>query len=198
MEFHSQAGQDQFIFRIAVEGSGKTDGTFVDIGCSHPIILSNTYALECCGWRGLLVDSSPDEGIEVRKVRKSPFILADGATLDWDKAFADHGHADAKTIDYLSFDVDGSATDVFAAMPWRRVRFGLLTVEHDSWRFGLEPRRQMREALQALGYDLLCPDVSNLGVQFEDWWVDPQGVYASVAERFRTTESTDWSEIVRR
>ena len=51
---YSQAGQDRFVRAV----HGDTPGFFLDVGCSDPVHISNTYALEKLGWRGLLVTFS--------------------------------------------------------------------------------------------------------------------------------------------
>lgn len=38
---------------------GKENGFYVDLGCFHPVHLSNTFALYYRGWRGLNVDATP-------------------------------------------------------------------------------------------------------------------------------------------
>ena len=38
----------------------KTAGVFVDVGASHPTILSQTWFLEQQGWSGVLVEPIPE------------------------------------------------------------------------------------------------------------------------------------------
>lgn len=54
--FHSQFGEDRYIFKHL--GVPK-QGTFVDIGAGHPISLSNTYFFERNGWNGVCIDADP-------------------------------------------------------------------------------------------------------------------------------------------
>lgn len=195
MEFQSQAGQDRFVHALAVEGEGRTPGTFLDIGCNNPIIISNTYALERIGWTGVLIDCDPGWATSIAESRRSPFVCCDAKDIDWPRMlerFATH------PIDYLSFDLDESGLKVLHGMPLSSVRFRILTIEHDAYRFGDAVRQAMRGTLREHGYDLLCPDVTAQGCQFEDWWVDPKQVDMGVADRFRTTEATDWQAIVSR
>ena len=194
--FHSQAGQDRFVYAIAVLGERRSTGTFLDVGCSHPVVWSNTCALERVGWTGVLIDKDPNVGALIAADRRSPFVFADATTIDWLELCDAHGLR--RTIDYLSFDLDASGGEAFAAMPWASLRFRILTVEHDAYRFGDGVRQRMRSILRGHGYDLLCPDVKNEGLEFEDWWVDPSAVDMSVANRLRTHKATDWREIVER
>jgi len=54
VEFTSQLGQDGWVLEHK-----RTPGFFLEIGCFHPKDLSNTYALEQCGWNGISVDPFP-------------------------------------------------------------------------------------------------------------------------------------------
>ena len=56
---YSQHGEDVFIRDFF--GAGFK-GHYVDIGCSHPFRISNTYLLYKSGWRGLCVDAIPHFG----------------------------------------------------------------------------------------------------------------------------------------
>ena len=49
------AGGLQDIFAMIVFGK-EHKGTFVDIGCRHPVLHSNSYLLEQYGWKGFAVD----------------------------------------------------------------------------------------------------------------------------------------------
>jgi hypothetical protein len=51
--------------------------------------------------------------------------------------------------------------------------FKVITIEHDAYRYGNIYRDKEREILTALGYYLLCADVSDHGFEFEDWWIHP-------------------------
>ena len=79
MNWYSQAGQDRFVYTI----HGDAPGTFLDVGCHHPIYISNTYALEQIGWRGLLIDIDSRLGPQIAEKRMSPFLCTDATTIDW-------------------------------------------------------------------------------------------------------------------
>jgi len=49
---YSQHGEDQFIDKYF---KGRK-GVYIDIGASHPFIISNTYLLYKKGWRGVTVE----------------------------------------------------------------------------------------------------------------------------------------------
>lgn len=60
---YSQFGEDLVVAPLL---PGAT-GFYVDIGCYHPVALSNTYALYRRGWRGLVVDANP---LAIQRFRK--------------------------------------------------------------------------------------------------------------------------------
>lgn len=214
MEFksRSQAGQDRFAFEVL----GRPErGTFLDIGANNPIDINNTYALEQVGWRGVLIDNSPESEAACRAKRISPFCLADATTVNWQDRFLDSlwatnespsykvpfarewdpekGHS--VTIDYLSLDVDEATLDTLRRMPLDRLRFRAITVEHDAYRFGELRRDYMLDILVKHGYEVLCSDVCDQGMSFEIWAVDPQAVDMNIADKFRRAGPTDWKHI---
>lgn len=187
---HGQAGQDRFA--VAVTGR-RGPGTFLDVGSGDPIVHNNSYWLDGLGWRGLLVDRGDCR--DVGLYRNAPFMRADAMAVDWVQALATHGLG--PRVDYLSFDLDDDGAAALARLPWERVRFSCMTVEHDGYRLGDGPRTAMRALLLGHGYRLLCPDVALEGFgAFEDWWVDPGHIDAAMAERLATEISTDWREIL--
>jgi hypothetical protein len=49
----SQHGQELFIYEEVFKN--KENGTFVEVGGNHPVIINNTYFLEKIGWKGISV-----------------------------------------------------------------------------------------------------------------------------------------------
>lgn len=192
----SFGAQDQWLRRMAIEGERLPSGTFLDVGCANPINGNNTFELERCGWRGLLIDINADLKPAIKEARTSPFVCMDAALIDWSHTLCQH--ALPNVIDYLSFDVDGGAIPAFRNLPLNQVRFRYLTVEHDYYRFGEAPRTLMRATLRDFGYELLCPDVTLNGLPYEDWWIDPLHVDLKSVEIFRTVEPTECHRIVER
>lgn len=187
----SQAGQDRFVRTLIP----NRKGTFLDIGAWPFVGNSNSHSLELIGWKGLLVDLCSDgDGL---KQRKSPFVKADATNADWVALFRKYQLP--ATIDYLSLDVDEFTTETLIGLPLDKLKFRVLTVEHDSYWLGPGPRDKHREILKAAGYDLICEDVMvefptpGSFVCFEDWWVAPE--MRITAKRFRSKGKL-WSEIV--
>jgi FkbM family methyltransferase len=66
-------GEDLILQKIF---NGKTNGFFVDIGCYHPIVGSNTYVFHRkYHWSGINVDANPDSIIKFNKLRQQDINL---------------------------------------------------------------------------------------------------------------------------
>lgn len=178
MNFYSQAGQDRFVWELLP----KRFGLFIDIGCGGDQ-WSNTLALEQQGWRGLLFDIGEGSAIG----RLSEYHQTDATVVNWKKLL---GPVDY--FDYLSLDIDSASLAALKNMPLAQMHFGVITIEHDSYRFGNAARDEMRRILSGAGYDLICEDVM-IEDPFEDWWVSP--ALSKAADKFRCKRKK-WHEIV--
>lgn len=174
MTFHSQAGQDAWIHVLIPEPFGA----FLDVGCGHPIVTSNTFALEQLGWRGLCIDSA-DLGALYTAHRISPFVRADATTCDYRALLITAGRT--SYLDYLSLDVDAAQITALRRILNSSLLFRAATIEHDRYRYGQPAADQIRELMTDAGYVIAHQDVSMNGLPFEDWWVEP-----SLAERAAT------------
>ena len=187
---NSQAQQDIFAYLLAGK---KSTGTFLDIGSHDPIYINNTYALEQQGWTGYLFDIEPRWIEPTRKHRKSPFILADVSTFDWDTFVA---RENIHEIDYLSFDVDEASLRTMKRFPFDKVRFNICTIEHDSYRRGEECATAMRTIMLQHGYVIVFKDIKNDNLAYEDWYVHSSFMTPEhVAELY--AESLDWRVALR-
>lgn len=188
---YSQAAQDRFVWEVL---GGKTDGTFLDVGACHPTQISNTYALEQQGWRGLLIDNDLGAVELCRQQRKSPVIHGDATSVDWNAALDAHLPSwRGRSISYLSLDIDEASFDALTRILNEGVVFDVITTEHDQYRNGDRLRAPMRNRLGKHDYVLICADVcSTEGLSFEDWWVTED--LADHASRFRST-GKKWTEI---
>lgn len=189
----SQAGQDRFVDHVL---DGMRDGLFVDCGCCHPVQLSNSFALEDeLGWRGGLIDLDENAVNSCREYRsrKNLFFHEEATTADWTHILdAVSGN---RNIDYLSLDCDGATPLTLAViLSGAKPRFRVLSVEHDAYRFGPEPRTAIVDLLAVHKYEILCADVCHEGMPFEVWAVDPGLVDMKRAEKFRRAGPTDWKE----
>lgn len=166
-----ESGQDNFAFECC---GRKPNGTFLDIGANEPMRWNNTFALEEVGWHGWGVDIEPCYVDMWAKQRKSPFYLADATTIDWNKLLGD-----VRYIDYLSLDIDENqernlAATIFTNLHNAGLRFRCMTVEHDAYRYGDEPRATLRRLIHAAGYQCAHANVEirkGNGKPYEDWWI---------------------------
>jgi FkbM family methyltransferase len=72
----SQFAEDLLLAEILSHVS--TAGFYVDIGCFHPVIYSNTYLFYRRGWSGICVDPSPTTAQEWRKQRPRDIMVTAG------------------------------------------------------------------------------------------------------------------------
>lgn len=162
----SQAGQDRFVYDLL---GHDFKGTFLDIGCSHPMEISNTYALNRLGWTGLAVDNTDIYALFYKFDRENEFIQENATTIVYDEL---------KDFDYGSFDVDGATLDALKNALDQGLKFRVLTVEHNLYLGGewIITRKRIRDLLAKHGYTMICEDVCHGGLPFEDWWVDIESV----------------------
>ena len=159
-----QLGADRFVMDAY---SYKRGGTFLDIGAGQPVHISNTVALErCLGWTGVLCDIEHHEAL--RRERVADLILPDAFLVNWREV--------AKTVypsgrcDFLSLDLEPPVLTEYAMriLPWDAIRFGIVAIEHDSYREdGPQRQERMRAFMLANGYKHFAE------VAHDDWWVDP-------------------------
>jgi hypothetical protein len=193
MESKSQAGQDLFVYGV----TGKTDGTFLEIGGCDPIQINNTYELEKMGWTGYSFDIDPNISYPFSKNRKCQFIVADVTKFNWDRFIAENNLLN-KTIDYLSFDVDEASLATLRRFPFDKIKFNVMTVEHDRYRFGQSVADEMRSIITPYGYDIICKDIQNDNLPYEDWYVHKNFLAENPSiEKFRS-ENINWRDVIQR
>ena len=179
---YAQAHQDLFVrFMLGFKRAGR----YLEIGAAEPKQSSNTYILEAeLGWRGVSLEISQPLVDEFVKQRSNPCLCADAITLDYPKMLVEHGFS--RQIDYLSLDIDPAAVtyEALTRLPWADYRFSVITYEHDMYESGTEYMLKSRAYLQDLGYVRVVSNVKCRGRDFEDWYVDPKVVPASVYQPF--------------
>lgn len=190
MNSYSQAGQDIWVYEMLEH---KTDGFYLDLGCSDAQKHSNTCFLERLGWKGLLVDI-----VDGCELRSGTFIKSDAANPN--SRLRLHYKTLPAVVDYLSLDCDDATLGAFNALPWDKVTFRVMTIEHDSYRKGSSDRDAMRSALIERGYTLVCGDVvvewpEGTFVPYEDWWCYAPLVPTEMVNRFKS-EGKYWKDIL--
>ena len=133
----------------------KRNGTFLDVGCHDYKHISNTYYLEKeLEWTGLGLEINAffKEGWDVN--RKSPFILADATTIDYQKLLTDHNMPEV--IDYLSVDLEPPTVTLAALYKifQSNFSFNVITFETDYYR-EKNTREPSRELLKNKGFVLV-------------------------------------------
>ena len=195
-EFHSQIGQDAFVYWVL---KFKKNGFFVDIGAHDPIYINNTYLLETgFNWSGVLIEKD-QEWVNKYGIRNCNILCADARKIDYRAKFKEWGFP--KDIDYLSLDLEPPLVtlECLKKLPLNEYRFAVVTYEHDIYRSKEIYRTESREIFKSYGYDLICPDVTwnaHMKDPFEDWYVHPDLVDMKRLDKIRTNKSTFWKDIV--
>jgi hypothetical protein len=172
MKSYSQCGQDLFVYYL---NEGKP-GKFLDLGCSLPKKINNTYLLELNGWDGISLDIQNFS--EQWQERKCKFIQADCLNQNYNELLKDY--YDDKVIDYLTLDMEGCGDryKLLQKIIESDYTFKIITIEHDAYlgdNFITKEQIPQRELLKSKGYQLICSDVSHDNhpeLYFEDWWVN--------------------------
>jgi FkbM family methyltransferase len=76
IRFASQTGEDA---KLLAYFHRKRDGVYVEVGAFDGIEMSNSYAFEQIGWRGLLVEADPDLADKCRRNRPNATIVNSAA-----------------------------------------------------------------------------------------------------------------------
>lgn len=200
MAWSGQAGQDQFV-HFMLDGTSSAL-KYLDVGANHPTVINNTYALEKRGWSGMCVDLVADQFAALYASQRPHTVLVcgDAVTMDWDDVVRRNPWM-LETIDYLSFDIDDATLPALTRLPWDRLKFKVLTVEHDGYRLGDGVRQAVRKIISSQGYELLCADVkvdvAGVLCPFEDWWFAPGSVDPNRVATLRS-EGMHWRDIVGR
>ena len=97
-KYYSQWGEDVEIFKYF---KNKKKGNYLDIGCFHPIMYSNTYLLYQKGWRGINIDLNQTSIDLFNIMRPNDINLcrAIGSTKKFVKVFFDNHFSPVNTID---------------------------------------------------------------------------------------------------
>jgi len=163
------AGGLQDVYALTVFGK-ETPGTYVDIGCRHPVLHNNTFLLEQYGWKGIAVDLEcfTEEWEKYRP--NSKYFNRDAFTLNYEKEFERFGLT--SPIDFLSIDLEvpGERCNILKQVFQTGYEFKVITIEHDAYCQPIESEKiPQREFLTEQGYTLVrkCEWI-------EDFWINPK------------------------
>lgn len=189
---YSQAAQDLFVLSCL---NGKKGGSFLDLGCHHPTLISNTYLLENkFGWNGVCMDIDNGFVSQFNGVRTAKAYVQDATKIDFNLLLEDYP---TNHIDYLSLDLEPADVTLkcLQSIPFDKIEFSVITFEHDTYRFGDYCKDISRQTFEAAGYKLICADVSNDSCSFEDWYYNPKYVkYEDI--KILESNKKEWSDIV--
>jgi len=163
------AGGLQDIYALTVFGK-EYKGTYVDIGCRHPVLHNNTFLLEQYGWTGLAVDLEYYTP-EWKKYRpNSTYLNHDAFSVNYKNQF-NKLQLDSP-IDFLSIDLEmpGDRFGILKKIFETEYEFKVITIEHDAYCHPVEIEKiPQREFLTAKGYTLVkkCDWI-------EDFWINPK------------------------
>ena len=180
---YSQAFQDMFALSIL---NGKRNGTYVEIGGDHPVIISNSYLLETqFDWVGVSFEIDREKVDQFNSFRKNKCICADATTFDYKEFFIENEYP--KQIDYLQVDIEPAwqTLNALNALPLDDYRFSVITYETDVYKDGPDSGEEAMEILLSKGYEILVRNVANQNNPYEDWYVDPSVVDENIISKFR-------------
>lgn len=182
---YSQAFQDMFALSIL---NGKKNGTYVEIGGDHAVIISNTYLLETeFGWKGVSFEIDQEKVDGYNSLRENKCLCADATTYDYKSLFAERNFP--KQIDYLQVDIEPAwqTLNALKALPLDDYRFSVITYETDLYKDGPDAGEEAMEILTSKGYQLVARNVANQNNPYEDWYVDPTAVDVEIVNKFLNT-----------
>ena len=164
---YSKHLQDMFILSVM---KGKKNGTYLEIGSSHPFETNNTALLEKqFGWKGVSIDIDEYMCELFAKHRNNKVICNDARNVNYKDVLKNY----PKVIDYLQIDCNEEITnEVLEKIPFDSYKFRIIQIEHDYYNHGNQYREKARKILSELGYHLLVNDVAfNEKDSYEDWWI---------------------------
>lgn len=182
----SQATQDLFVEEML---QGKQGGVYLEIGGGHPSHSNNTFLLERNhNWSGFSIELDSELVKVYNAARKNKAIEADATSFNYLELFLEKELS--TQIDYLSIDIDPPEYTYSALLkiPHHQYRFSVITFEHDRYSSGDKIMHLSRDYLSKLGYQLVVSNLKTFGHDYEDWWVDPNAVSASVWGRFHRND----------
>jgi len=101
---YAQEGEDVLLWRMM--DWDHSPATFVDVGCNHPFLMSNTAMFYEHGWRGVAIDPNPAFAVDFAKLRpEDTFINCGVSTTEGSLCYYQF-----KESLYNTFDAEKAAT----------------------------------------------------------------------------------------
>lgn len=192
---YSQSWQDIFIMSLL---KGQKNGTYLEIGASSPQLANNTFLLSSkFDWKGVSIDCI-DYTAEWNAVRPNDqFMCTDALSIDYAALLATSYNS--TVIDYCQLDIDNgdNILQILKNLP-NNYKFKIITIETDMYT-GKNDRiiQETRDFLLDAGYQLLIKDIKiywhEVWREFEDWWIHPDFVDATLASEIKNYAETTGS-----
>lgn len=184
----SQVYQDLFVLYMT---EGKKNGTYLEIGASHPYYGNNTALLEeNYNWKGVGIEINPEDVKEYKECRNNTILFDDALKINYENIL--EKYFDTKEIDYLQLDLEPAENtfNCLLSIPFEEYKFAVITYEHDYYiDFTKTFRNKSRRYLKSFGYELVVSDVSSDGINnFEDWWVHPDLINKDIINSIKHTK----------
>lgn len=184
---YSESYQDLFVLSIL---NGKRNGTYLEIGSGHPFYGNNTALLEKdFEWSGISLDL--DQGFinQFQEKRSNIALVRDATNTDYVELLRSLDFD--TTIDYLQVDCDPPEVsyEILSRIPFEKIKFAVITFEHDCYCSGDSIKEKSRKLLKSFGYKLIFDEVSfDRQNSYEDWWVHPKMVNQELFEKLKIVD----------
>tara|TARA_Y100000296_G_C5096746_1_gene217775 strand:- start:59 stop:754 length:696 start_codon:yes stop_codon:yes gene_type:complete len=177
----SNEKQDEFVYHLLAKYMDKP-GFFLDVGCGDPKDGSNTYIFDkYFDWSGIGFDiGNVEKDCSWSEHRRTKFCRIDTTDEEFTETLEDL--VGNTIVDYISLDVDWG-DNIYAHRALKRImdadiKFRVMTLEHEFFKYGDLVTKPTRKTLTELGYEMLFENVAfpdGPGQDgFEDWWVHPE------------------------
>ena len=179
---YSQIYQDLFVLSMT---DGKIEGSYLEIGSGDPIYGNNTYLLEQnYNWSGISIDINKESYRIFNEKRRNKCICKDATKIDYKTLLK--GYTE---IEYLQLDCDPPVITykVLLKIPFDKVKFGVITYEHDFYNdITKSYRDKSRNYLKNKGYKMIVGNISpnKENNPFEDWWIHPDLIKGEIYSLF--------------
>lgn len=191
----SQAFQDLFVLSIL---DGKRNGTYVEIGGDHPVVINNSYILESqFGWKGVSFEIIQTAVDLYNSMRTNPCLCEDATKVDYKSIFEENNFP--KQIDYLQVDIEPAEQTLRALkqVDFENYRYSVITFETDAYVGNIDVINESRSFLIERGYELVASNVCNDKNPFEDWYVDSSIVSEDIRSMFKQNFVTGMEVILK-
>ena len=167
---YSQTFQDLFVLYVL---KGKRDGFYIEVGGGKPFHGNNTALLKEFGWDGATFEINKSLINQWSKERPDDLVIKSDATIVDLVSFLEE-NSFPTTIDYLQLDIDPASNTykVLENIDFNKLKFNVITYEHDAYDNNEIYREKSRNLLLEAGYILIAGNISpDENSAFEDWYV---------------------------